>query len=159
MFQNRGSNMIKQAMAQAIANAVNMKLAVSMGQLRGLSSKANAGYLGNLLSPLERLRLGRISPADFMKQRSRLGLAAELSDVAKPSAKAISEGMASNQAFTSAAKAQAGAGAKKQFTGGPGNLAGAGYTNTGGMFTPKPRPELNRVQTVGNPFLRMMQGQ
>jgi len=35
----------------------------------------------------------------------------------------------------------------------------AGYTNTGGMFTPKPRPELNKVQTVGNPLLRMMGNQ
>lgn len=130
------------------------KLAASMGMVRGLSQKANNLYLNMLRPALDRLRMGTISPADFIKQRSRLGLTAEISDIAKPSAKAISEGMARNQALTTALKSQGTENAKRVFTGGPGSFAGAGYTNPAGRFAPKAAPELNSVQSVGNPLLR-----
>lgn len=153
---------IKQAMAADISDLVLQKLAgfdmekiaISMGQLRGLSGKANNLYLNMLRPALDRLRMGTISPADFIKQRSRLGLTAEISDIAKPSAKAISEGMARNQALTTALKSQGTENAKRVFTGGPGSFAGAGYTNPAGRFAPKAAPELNSVQSVGNPLLR-----
>lgn len=130
------------------------KLAASMGMMRGLSQKANNLYLNMLKPALARLRAGTISPADFIKQRSRLGLTAEISDIAKPSARAISEGMAKNQALTTALRSQSGDAGKRVFTGGPGSFAGAGYTNPAGRFAPKAAPELNQVQSVGNPLLR-----
>ncbi|OQA13142.1 MAG: hypothetical protein BWY62_01429 [Firmicutes bacterium ADurb.Bin356] len=83
-----------------------------------------------------------------------MGMIAERSDIVKPSERAISEGMAKNQALTTALKSQSGDAGKRVFTGGPGSFAGAGYTNPAGRFTPKAAPELNQVQSVGNPLLR-----
>jgi hypothetical protein len=143
----------KTASAKDIAYELE-KIAVGMGVARGLSQKANNLYLNMLKPALARLRAGTISPADFIKQRSRLGLTAEISDIAKPSAKTISEGMARNQALTTALRSQSGDAGKRVFTGGPGSFAGAGYTNPAGRFAPKAAPELNQVQSVGNPLLR-----
>lgn len=82
--------------------------------------------------------------------------ATELGKILPVNAKTMAKNMSRAEAAKAAIKANIPEAGKRVFTGGPGSMASAGFTNAAGRFGPKIAPELNKVQEVGNPLLRKL---
>jgi len=143
---------IKQAMAADIAACVNIKTAAALEKTAAtLLNKAAATYTPWQKLVTEALARGESWAMPALKRSLN---ASELSKILPMSGKSMAKNMSRAEAARAAIKANIPEAGKRVFTGGPGSFAGAGYTNPAGRFAPKAAPELNQVQSVGNPLLR-----
>lgn len=142
---------IKQAMVADIAACVNIKTAAALEKTAAALEKTAATYTPWQKLVTEALAKGEAWAMPALKRSLN---ASELSKILPMNAKTMAKNMSRAEAARAAIKANIPEAGKRVFTGGPGSFAGAGYTNPAGRFAPKAAPELNQVQSVGNPLLR-----